>query len=164
VFRVRFMAGVTDVASSVPGLISLEMIEGPRSTLGQRAVVTMMRIETVVDMAVKAGTSVEPGASSNKHSANKPVGSIVAIRSTVIRLVVEVAVRAHRGHSNVYADGNLGWRNRRAAENADDESRKSKRADFEHNFSFDYCFLIDSHGVSSEPTGLRIILKDQHGK
>jgi hypothetical protein len=71
-----------------------------------------MRIKAVVNMAVKAVTAVKPRASSKKHAANKPIGPIVAVRSTVIWGIVEVPVRAHGSHSNVYADTDLGWRHR----------------------------------------------------
>jgi hypothetical protein len=72
----------------------------------------MMRIKAIIDMAVKAVRAVKPGAGSKKHAANKPIGTIITIGRTVIRGIVEVSVRAHGSRSNVYADGNLGWRYR----------------------------------------------------
>ncbi len=110
VFSLRFMASVAYVASSIPRLVSLEVVEALRPTLRHRSSVTVMRIKAVVDMAVKAVRAVKPGAGSKKHPAYKPVGPIVAVGSTVIWGIVEVPVRAHGSRSDVYADGNLGLR------------------------------------------------------
>ena len=110
VFTLRFMASIADIASPIPRLVSLEVVEALRPALGHRSSVTVMRIIAVVDMAVKAARAAKPGASSKKHPANKPIGPIVAVRSTVIWGVVEVPVGTHGGYPDVYADGNLGWR------------------------------------------------------
>jgi hypothetical protein len=112
VFSPRFMAGVAYVASPIARLISLEVVETLRSALRQWPSVTVMRIEAVVDMAVEAVWAVKPGTSSKKHPAHKPIGPIVAVRSTVIWGIVEVSVWAHGSHSDVYADGNLAFRRR----------------------------------------------------
>jgi hypothetical protein len=104
------MARVAYVASPIPRLVSVEVVEALGSAVRQRSSVTVMRIKTVVDMAIKAVMAVKPGAGSKKHPANKPIGSIVAVRSTVIGRIVEVSVRTHGSRPDVYADGNLGWR------------------------------------------------------
>jgi hypothetical protein len=133
VFTPRFMAGVANVASPIPRLVPLEVVEALRPALRQRSNVSVMWIEAVVNMAVKAVTAVKPRASSKKHPTNKPVGPIVSVRSTVIGLIVEVSVRAHGSHSDVYADGNLGWRHGYTTQKASHESCESKRTDFEHD-------------------------------
>jgi hypothetical protein len=115
VFTLRFMASIAYVASSIPRLVSLEVVEALRPPLRHRSSVTVMRIIAVVDMAVKAVRAVKPGASSKKHPANKPIGAIVAVGSTVIRGIIEVPVRTHGGHADVYADCNLSSRHRCAA-------------------------------------------------
>jgi len=112
VFRLPFMAGVAYVASPIPRLVCPEVVEALRPALRQRPNVTVMRIKAVVDMAEKAVTAVKPGARSKKHPANKPVGPIVAVRSTVIWFIVEIPIRTHGSRSDVYADGNLGLRHR----------------------------------------------------
>jgi hypothetical protein len=140
------MASIAYIASPIPRLITLEVVEGPRSALRQRSGITMMGIKAVVDVAVKAVRTVKPGASSKKHTAHKPIGPIVPIRSTVVWFIVEVAVRAHGSRSDIYADGHLGWRHRCAAQKADDENCKSKRTNFEHGCSL---FLFDSYRVST---------------
>jgi hypothetical protein len=112
VFSLRFMASIAHVASPIPRLVSLEVVEALRPAFRQRSSVTVMRIEAVVDMAEKAVRAVKPGASSKKHPANKPIGPIIAVRSTVIRGIVEVPVRAYGSRSDVYSDRNLGLRHR----------------------------------------------------
>ena len=112
VFIPRFMASVAYIASAIARFVSLEVVEALRPALRHRSNVTVMRIKAVVDMAEKAVRAVKPGACSQKHSANKPIGPIVSVRSTVVRGIVEVSVRAPGSRSDVYADGNLGWRHR----------------------------------------------------
>jgi hypothetical protein len=129
------MASIAYVASPIPRLVSSEVVEALRPALRQRSSVTVMRIEAVVNVAVKAAMAVKPGASPNKHPAHKPIGPVVAVRSTVIWGIVEVAVRTHGSHSDVYADGNLGLRRRCTAQNANYENCKCKRTHFEHDFS-----------------------------
>jgi hypothetical protein len=133
-FSLRFVAGIAYVASPIPRFVSLEVVEALRTALRQRSSVSVMRIKAVVDMAEKAVRAVKPGASSKKHPANKPIGPIVAIRSTVVRGIIEVSIGAHGSHSDVYADGNLGWRHWYTAQKRGCESCESKHVDFEHDF------------------------------
>jgi hypothetical protein len=107
VFCPGFMASVAYVASPIPRLVSLEVVEALRPAPRQRSNVTVMRIKAVVDMAVKAVRAVEPRACSKKHPANKPIGPVVAVWSTVIWFIVEITIRTHGSRSDVYADGNL---------------------------------------------------------
>jgi hypothetical protein len=108
VFSLPFMGSVAYVASPIPRLVCLEVVEALRPAIWQRSSVTVMRIKAVVDMAEKAVRAMEPGTSSKKHPTNKPIGPVVAIRGTVIGGVVEVPVRAYGSRSDVYADGDLG--------------------------------------------------------
>jgi hypothetical protein len=112
VFTRSVMASIADVASPIPRLVSVEVIEALRPTLRQRSNVTMMRIKAVVDMAVEAVRAVKPGAGPKKHPADKPIGPVISVGSTVIWGIVEIPVRAYGSHSDVYADGNLGLRRR----------------------------------------------------
>jgi len=100
VFTARVMAGVAYVAFSVPRLVSVEVVELRLPAPWQRSIVAVVRVKAVVDVPVKALAPVEPGSSSKKHPAHKPIGPIVAIGSTVIWLIVEVPIGAHRSHSN----------------------------------------------------------------
>ena len=142
VFSLPFVTGVAYVPSPISRLVCVEVVEALRPAFRQRSNVTVMRIKAVVDMAVKAARAVKPGASSKKHPLNKPIGPIIAVRSTIIWGIVEVPVRAHGSRSDVDADGNLGSRHGCTAQKASYESRESKRTDFEHDFSL---FLADSY-------------------
>jgi hypothetical protein len=104
-FAARIMAGVAYMALSIPRLVPMEVVERLRTALRQRSMVALVRVVAVVDVAVEAAGAVKPRAGSNKHPASKPIGPIVAIRSAVIWLIVEVPIRAPRRHSD--ADGNL---------------------------------------------------------
>jgi hypothetical protein len=106
-FTAAIMGSGAYVASAIPRLVCLEVVEALRAALRHRPSVTVMRIKAVVDMAVKAVRTMKPRTSSEKHSANKPIGPIVAVRSAVIWGVVEVSVRAHGSRPDIYADGNL---------------------------------------------------------
>ena len=112
VLSLSLVASVADVPSSISRLVCLEVVEALRPALRQRTSVTVMRIKAVVDMSEKAGMAVKPGARSNKQSAHKPIRPIVAVRSTIVRSVVEVPVRTNGSRSDVYANFNLGLRHR----------------------------------------------------
>ncbi len=134
VLMARVMGSGAYVTSAITRLISLEVVEGFRSTLRQWSVVAVMGIEAIVDMAVKAMRAMEPRTGSNKHPANKPIGPVITVRSTVIRGIVEVTVRAHGSRPDVYADRNLGLHHRRTAQETSYQSCESKHTDFEHDF------------------------------
>lgn len=133
VFCLSFVGLWPYVASPIPRLVCLEMVEARRPAFRKRSNVTMMRIKAIIDMAVKAVRSVEPWARANKYPAGKPIGPIVAVRSAVIRSIVEIPIRTHGGWSHVYADGNLGLCTRCAAQKESGESCESKDVGFEHN-------------------------------
>jgi hypothetical protein len=108
VLRLCFMTSIAYVATPVPCFVSLEVIEACGTALRQWSSVTVMGIKAIVDVAVKSAMAAEPWASSNKDPAGKPVGTVVAVRSAVIRGIVEVPVRTHGSRSDVDADGHLG--------------------------------------------------------
>jgi hypothetical protein len=109
-FTARFMAGVAYVASPIPRLVPLEVIELLRPAPRQGSTVTVMRIEAVVHMSVKAVWAMKPGPSAKEHSAHKPIRPVVAVGGAVIGCVVEVPIRASRLRPNPNADRNLGGR------------------------------------------------------
>ena len=133
---VRFMAGGTYVALSIARFVPLEVIELTCSALREWSSVTVARVITVVDVAVKAAMAVEPGAGSDKQSAHKPIGPVVAIGCAVIRSVVEVPVGTRGGFPNADADRNLGrrmgWRREGAGQHEYSEDCESKDFKFEH--------------------------------
>jgi hypothetical protein len=105
-----FMSGVVitgaHMAATVSRLVAMEVVELLRSTLGQRAMVSMTRVEAVVDVPVETWMAVEPGTGSYEQPAHKPVGAVVPVGGTIVWSVIEVAVRAYGRNSN--ADCNLG--------------------------------------------------------
>jgi hypothetical protein len=103
-FATGIVARVAYMAATIPRFIAMEVVECLVSVAGQRSVISMTGIESVVHMAVEAVRAMEPGSCSNEHSTYKPVWSIVAIRSTVIRSVVEISVGANRGRTNADRD------------------------------------------------------------
>ena len=105
-FVAGIMGSVAYVALRIMGLISLEVVELLCPARGQRSMVTVMRIIAIVDMAIKAVGTMEPGAGSDEHPARKPIRPVVTVGRAIIRSIVEVAVGAYRRHPNV--DGNLG--------------------------------------------------------
>ena len=107
VFFGRIMAGIAYIAATVSRLISLEVVEALGSTRRQRSHISVTRIEAVVDMAEEAVRTVEPRASSDKHSAHKPIGPIVAVGSAVVGGVVEISVGTHGSDADL--DRNLGF-------------------------------------------------------
>ncbi len=108
VFSLRFMSGISYIASPIPSLVSLEVVEAFRPAPRQRSRVPVMGIKAVVDMAVETVRTVKPGPRSKKHSAHKPIRPIIAVRSAVVRGIVEVSVRTDRSHSDIDAHRNLG--------------------------------------------------------
>jgi len=68
-FRGRAMAGSAYMALPITCFISLEMLKRLRPTLRHRTSVSMMRIVSVVNMAVEAGGTMEPRAGPEEHPA-----------------------------------------------------------------------------------------------
>jgi hypothetical protein len=120
VFSTRVMARVASIAAPVASFVSVEVVETFLPAARHRPMVAVMRVKTVVDVAVEAVRTVEPGSGSEKHPAVKPIGAIVAVGRTVIRSIVEVAIGADGFYSN--ADADLGRPHGRTAEQRNRES------------------------------------------
>jgi hypothetical protein len=86
------------VPPPIPSLIALEMIELLRSTIRQRPMIPMVRIEPVVHMPMEPARPMEPRPGPKKHATHKPIRPIVPIRRAIIRRIVEVPIRARRLH------------------------------------------------------------------
>ena len=104
-FCSRIMTGVAYMALSIAGLVAVKVIELRLPASRHRSIVAMLRVEPVVDVAVKALSAVKPGAGSKEYASYKPIGAVVAIRRAVIGLIVEVSIGANRRRS--YLNGNL---------------------------------------------------------
>ena len=125
VFTAPFVGSRANMAVPIPRLIGLEVIEWMRPAIGQRSVISVARIKTVVNVSVKSVRPVEPGTCPDENSAYEPVGPIVTIWSTIIGSIVKVPVRAHRRDADV--DGNLCRRNWSPADHGGRKNRESKR-------------------------------------
>jgi hypothetical protein len=82
----------------------VKVIELLFSASWHRSAVSVMGVKAVVNVAIKAARAVKPGTCSKEDSANKPIGTVVAIRGAVVRLVVEVPIGAHGSRSNFDTD------------------------------------------------------------
>ena len=105
VFAARTVACVAYVALPIPRLVCVEVVELLRAASRQRSMVAMPRIEPVVHMPIEPMRPMEPRPRSDKDASIEPVRPIVAVRSAVIRSVVEVPIRAIRRHP--YTHNNL---------------------------------------------------------
>lgn len=112
-FPARVMAGRAFVTSTITRFIAMKVVEGLSSVFRNRPVVSMTRIESVVDMAEEPVRSVKPRACPNKNPAHKPIGPIVTVGGAVIGCVVEIPIGAHRCHSDT--DCHLGRSHRSPA-------------------------------------------------
>ena len=124
VFAACVMASIAYMALAIARFVSLEVVERPRATIGQRSRVTTPWIIAVVDVTVEAVRPMEPRAGSDEQSSGEPIRPIVAVGSTVIGCVIEVPVRAHRCNPN--ADRDLGRCDRSSAEQRSRYSGKSE--------------------------------------
>jgi hypothetical protein len=118
-FTAAIVSGIAYVALSISRLVGVEVVELALSALRQRPAVSVVRIEAVIDVAIEAAMSVEPGAGSDKHSANKPVGPVVPVGGALVWGIIEVSVGAYGRWSNIHADGNLGLHRGRQAQDCD---------------------------------------------
>ena len=100
----RFVAGVADVALAVASFVAVEVLKGLSTTIGNRSVIAVVGIVAVIDVTIEAMGAVKPRAGAYEEAAIKPVGTVVAVGSAVVRGVVEVSVGAHRCDSNVDRD------------------------------------------------------------
>jgi hypothetical protein len=130
VFGSWTVAGVAHVALSITAFVSVKVIERFRSVLRQRAVIPVVGIIAIIDVAVPAMMAVIPGASSDEDSTDEPIGTIVAVRGAFIRGIVKVSVWADRSDSDV--DGDLGWCDRGGARECCYESNENKRLAMGH--------------------------------
>lgn len=107
------VACIADMPLTVAGFVALEVAECLRAALRHRTMVAMSRIVPVIDVAIEAVRPMEPRTGPDEDPVRKPIRAVVAVRSTVIRRIVEVAVRAYGCYSN--ADHYLRRRSRKRA-------------------------------------------------
>ena len=95
------------MALAVAGLIGLEVIERSGAARGHRAVVAVVRVVAVIDVAVEAVWAVEPWAGTDEDATEEPVRAVVTVRSAVVRWIVEVAVRTDWRGTDIHPDCDL---------------------------------------------------------
>lgn len=74
------------------------------ATMGICAVVAMMRVIAIIDVAVPAMRAVEPWTCTQEDSAGEPFWTVVAIGTAVVRSVVVVSVGAYGGLSYIHTE------------------------------------------------------------
>jgi len=72
------------------------------ATRGQGSVVTLAKIEAMIDVSVEMIRPVKPRPRPDKYTPRKPFRAIVTIRSTVIRRNLVISVRANRRCPDAY--------------------------------------------------------------
>jgi len=82
------------VAFEVGNLIEALTRLGLIATVGLGAVIAVLRVETVIDVAVEALRTMKPRAGANEYAAGKPLRTVVAVRRAVVGRNVIVAIRA----------------------------------------------------------------------
>jgi hypothetical protein len=98
------VAAAARVASPITHLVSMEVIEGLVSMLRNWTAVSVVWIEAVVHVAVKACGAMEPGAGSDEDTAGEPLGSVVPVGSAAVRRIVEIPIRARRRYPDINGD------------------------------------------------------------
>jgi hypothetical protein len=103
-------AEVTMAVAGVGGVEALEVVSGSviAAVAGEGAMVARAWIELAIHGTVEVMGTMEPRASAKEDAAVEPLGTIVAISSTVVGRIVIVAVGAFGRVADVDADGNLG--------------------------------------------------------
>jgi hypothetical protein len=98
------------VPASIPHLVSLEMrlIDASRrigslTPIWHGAVVTVFRMETIVNVAMEVGRTVKPRAGADENAAAEPFWTVVTGWRTAIRSNVVIAVGAFRSYADTDA-------------------------------------------------------------
>ena len=111
----RFLAMASAcVAAPITHLVSVEVIEGLVSTVRMWTHVAVMRIETVINVALEVVSTMEPRAGSDEHAAVEPLGPVVPVWGAVVRSEIVIAIRAIRFCADI--DGDLCMRRARNAQ------------------------------------------------
>jgi hypothetical protein len=93
------------VCFKVRNLIQTLSRFGPIATGWPWAIITVLRMKTVIYVAMEIGRAVKPRASTNEDASRKPLRAIVPIGGTFVRRGIVVPIRTHRRNSDL--DGYL---------------------------------------------------------
>jgi hypothetical protein len=91
-----------------------------------RAFVAVLLVVVVVDMTMKILRTVKPRTSSDENTSDKPLGAVVAVRSTRIRWIVVIAIGAIWSYSDV--DTNLRLCSERICGEAESRNSDQRKA------------------------------------
>jgi hypothetical protein len=89
------------------GLIDTSRRLGPVAPVRYRAVVTVLWMEPIIDVAMKIGRTVKPRAGADEYTAAKPFWSVIAGWRTTIWSNVVVSVGAVRSDADIDTDLSL---------------------------------------------------------
>ena len=93
------------VAAPITHLVSAEVIKGLVTTVRVWTSVAVMRIETVINVALEVVGAVEPRAGSDEQATAEPLGPVVPVWGAGVWGGIVVAIRAIRCCSDI--DGDL---------------------------------------------------------
>lgn len=85
--------------------LSVESFVVCHRTLSARwetAVISLSIIEMMIDVTIEVSWSVEPGTSSDKDTASKPLRPVITIRSAVIWRLFVIPIRTRRRNSDTH--------------------------------------------------------------
>jgi hypothetical protein len=99
-------------------VVRIEALPTPRIA----AMVAVARIIVMVHIAVKSARSMKPRSSAKEDAVCEPFRPVVAVRGTIVRGITIVAIRAHRGRTNIDSERNLGRRTCRSSTSQADSS------------------------------------------
>ncbi len=100
------LLSAADVPSPISHFIAFKLPRRSRAvcssfaSLRRAALIAVLAVEAVIYVPIEIATSVVPGASSNEGASVKPFGTVVAIRSASVRIIVIVAIGASRSDSD----------------------------------------------------------------
>ncbi len=101
VIIVIVVAAAPLISVKVSAIIGAEM--STISATRELTAIAMAWIEAIIDIAVEASWAAVPGARSEENAIVKPLRAVIAVRSTVVRGVIEIAVRTDRRWTDVDA-------------------------------------------------------------
>jgi hypothetical protein len=126
------VASLASFVAPITHLVSVEVIEGPLSTLRMWTNVAVTWIEAVINVAAEIARAMEPRAGSDEHAVGEPLGTIVSIWSAVVWGELIVAIRTNRLWSDI--DGDLGGCRARHDQRSGNQGGKSKNFPIAHKF------------------------------
>ena len=126
---------VAGVAATIADFVAMElrvrMLDCFFASGWHLAVVAVVDVEVVINVAAEVFSAVEPRAGSNEDTAGEPLRTVVAIGSAGVGRVVVIAVWAHGSRSDTYGDLRM-CPGRCGLGEADGESKKTERLNESH--------------------------------